>query len=437
MPETLPLAALRTTPRALRAELTARGWRRVAGFHTRNPIHRAHEHLTRVALETCDGLVIHPVAGDARRADVPADVRFASYQALLASQYPAARTILAAYPGATRFAGPREALLHVLVRKNFGIDRLIIGRDHSGIADFYAPLAAQEIFDRFGAGELGVEPLRLEPAFWCNRCEGTASTRTCAHDDADRLVPSGARVRDLLRTGRHVPRELVRPEVAAILRAHYLADVQEAVAPRVAAARTPAGSKGFIVWFTGLSGAGKSTLAAALRARLAPERDLEILDGDEVRTHLSKGLSFSREDRDTNVHRIGFVARTLARHGVGVVTAAISPYADTRREVRTLAEARGLPFVEVHVKAELGALVQRDVKGLYKKALAGEVAHFSGISDPYEPPEHPEVVVRTDQESVEESLAKIVAALLARGLITGAPLAPHVAAPRLAREAAS
>jgi adenylylsulfate kinase len=181
------------------------------------------------------------------------------------------------------------------------------------------------------------------------------------------------------------------------------------------------GEPGFIVWFTGMSGAGKSTLSQGLANRLAGERRLEVLDGDEVRTHLSRGLGFSREDRDVNVHRIAFVARLLASHGVGVVTAAISPYAETRAEVRALAEARGIAFVEVYANARLASLAERDVKGLYKKALAGELDHFTGVSDPYEPPPSPDVEVLTDVESVEASLDKIVAALRAKGLLAASP----------------
>jgi adenylylsulfate kinase len=188
----------------------------------------------------------------------------------------------------------------------------------------------------------------------------------------------------------------------------------------VSAGNTRAGA-GFIVWFTGLSGAGKSTLARALRDRLAPVRPVEILDGDEVRLHLSKGLGFSREDRDTNVRRIGFVARLLARNGTATVTAAISPYADVRREVRDLAERDGVAFVEVHADADIDALAARDVKGLYRKAIAGEIPHFTGVSDPYEPPSDPEVVVRSDRESIEESLSRIVTYLEARGLVSGLP----------------
>src|SRR5919201_3438732 len=174
--------------------------------------------------------------------------------------------------------------------------------------------------------------------------------------------------------------------------------------------------RGFILWLTGLSGAGKSTLSGALAPILARERKVEVLDGDEVRAYLSKGLGFSKEDRDTNIRRIGYVARLLARNGVAVVTAAISPYAATREEVRALAQADGVPFVEVFVSASLEKLAERDVKGLYKKALAGEIPHFTGVSDPYEAPAAPDVTVRSDVESVDESRARILDHLHARGL---------------------
>ena len=181
-------------------------------------------------------------------------------------------------------------------------------------------------------------------------------------------------------------------------------------------------SRGVIVWLTGLSGAGKSTLSAAIRDVLAPSHAVEVLDGDEIRAYLSKDLGYSREDRDTNIRRIGFVARLLARHGVVSIAAAISPYASTRNEVRALAQADGIAFVEVFVNAELDTLVARDRKGLYRRALAGEVRNFTGVSDPYEPPAAPEVTVFTDQESIHESTAKILKALAARGVAVTAQL---------------
>jgi adenylyl-sulfate kinase len=181
--------------------------------------------------------------------------------------------------------------------------------------------------------------------------------------------------------------------------------------------------RGAILWFTGLSGGGKSTLANAVGARLGAIRPVEILDGDEVRTHLSKGLGFTKEDRDINVHRIGFVARLLARHDVFVITAAISPYAATRNEIRALAVADGITFVEAFVDPALESLVARDVKGLYKRALAGEIDHFTGVSDPYEPPANPEIVIKTDAESVDASVDRILAVLVAQGIVPS--LAPQ------------
>ncbi len=178
---------------------------------------------------------------------------------------------------------------------------------------------------------------------------------------------------------------------------------------------------GFILWLTGMSGAGKSTLSHALREHLEPQLPVEILDGDEVRRYLSRGLGFSREDRVENVRRIGYVARLLARHRVAVIVAAISPYRDSRDEVRQLAAEAAIPFLEVYAKASLEALIHRDVKGLYKKALAGEIQHFTGISDPYEPPEAPEVVVRTDEESLEAGRERILEALRARDLLARPP----------------
>ncbi len=432
--EDLSFAKHRFTPATLREKIAALGWTRVAGFQTRNPIHRAHEHLTKLALEFADGLVIHPLVGETKQDDVPAKVRFQAYETLVDRYYPKDRTLLAAFPAAMRYAGPREALFHAIARKNYGITHLIVGRDHAGVGKFYGPYESQEIFNQFAPEEIGVEPLKFEPTFYCRICDTTASTRTCAHDASERLELSGTKVRELLRKGEPLPQKFSRPEVAEILRAHYLS-VEEPVngtaakpagpgAPHVgaptasAAAKAGSGQKpGFILWFTGLSGAGKSTIAQAVQKKLKDQR-IEILDGDEVRENLSKGLGFSKADRDTNIRRIGFVARLLARHGVIAVTAAISPYEDVRNEVRRQAEAEGIKFVEVYAKADLQALVDRDVKGLYRKAIAGEIAHFTGVSDPYEPPLNPDVVIRSDSESVETSVSRVLGYLVDNGLVT-------------------
>jgi sulfate adenylyltransferase len=423
----LPFAEYRFTPRQLRERIAGLGWKRVAGFQTRNPIHRAHEHLTKLALEVSDGLVIHPLVGETKQDDVPAAVRFKAYEALVAKYYPKDRTVLAAFPAAMRYAGPREAIFHAIARKNYGINQLIVGRDHAGVGKYYEPLAAQRIFDQFEPNDLGVTPLRLDPTFFCRACGTLASSKSCPHDASSRLELSGSKVREILRAGGRLPEEFTRPEVAEVLRAAYIAasgalPAADAAESSVAQASRPATDRGFILWFTGLSGSGKSTLAEALKPRLEKGRRVEILDGDEVRTHLSKGLGFSKEDRDTNIRRIGFVARLLARNGVVAIGAAISPYASTRDEVRAAAAKDGVQFIEVHAHATIDALAARDVKGLYKKALAGEIGNFTGVSDPYEAPANPDVQVRSDQESVDESLARILGVLAARGLVEPAAL---------------
>ena len=354
LPMDLPLGAPRLTPAQLRARISERGWRRVAGYGLRGPLHHGHEHLSALALEQADGLVLHAAVSETLRDQVPVAARFLAYETALERCAPRERPLLAALPVDGRFDGPRGAVLSALVGKNYGISHPIGGE--SSLLAAFAP------------GELGVEPLGV--------------------DTAD---------------GRGV--------VAA-----------------------PKG-QGYVVWFTGLSGAGKSTLSQALKALLGTERPVEILDGDEVRTHLSKGLGFSREDRDTNVRRIGYVARLLARNGAVAVTAAISPYQETRDEVRALAERDGVEFVEVFADASIEVLSGRDVKGLYKKALAGEIAHFTGVSDPYERPTKPDVVVHSDHESIDQSLSRIVAHLRARGLLDGrarrSPLHRPSAAPAL------
>lgn len=393
----------RVTPRAMREEIAKRGWTTVAGFQTRNPIHRAHEALTKVALEVCDGLVLHPLVGETKKDDVPAAARFESYEALVKGYYPPTRTVLAAFPAAMRYAGPREALFHVLVRKNYGVTHLIVGRDHAGVGSYYPPLAAQQLVKRFTFAELGVTPLAFDPTFFCRACGSVASQRTCPHPASEQLALSGTQLRELLHSGRPIPGEVTRPEIAEILRKH------------VSAPTTP--QNGVLLWFTGLSGAGKSTLARSVEVALKKHHRIEVLDGDEIRTTLSKGLGFSKEDRDTNIQRIGMVARLLARNGVIAIGAAISPYADARAAVKALAEKDGVAFVEIYVHASMDTLVARDTKGLYKKALAGELAHFTGVSDPYEAPQSPALSLDTATMDVNVCTQKLLEVLAQHGVV--------------------
>ena len=399
---------LRDTPRSLRAWFAANGWSRIVAFQTRNPMHRAHRELTqRAAQQVGARLLIQPSVGRTKPGDVDHYTRVRCIRALL-PQYPADSVKLSLLPLAMRMGGPREALWHAIIRKNYGASHFIVGRDHAGPGrgsngqPFYGPFEAQQLLERH-QDELGI---RIVPfpamVYAANRDAYLPSTEVTAEDDVRDI--SGTQLRGHLYEGSEIPAWYSFPDVVKILRERHPAH-----APR-----------GFALFFTGLSGAGKSTIAQAVIAQLLEHtsRPVTVLDGDEVRKHLSRGLGFSREDRAANVTRIGYVASEIVRHGGIAVCAPIAPYADARAESRALVEAHG-DFVEIHVATTLEVCEARDRKGLYAQARAGKITQFTGISDPYEAPEQPEL--RIDGNAAEPAvLARQVLALLRnKGLIGG------------------
>ena len=406
LPTPPDFAALRHTPAGVRRMLEERGRANVVAFQTRNPLHRAHEELTRRAYESIDGvLLLHPVVGMTKPGDVDHYTRVRTYKALAEHYYPADRIVLSLLPLAMRMAGPREALWHAIIRRNHGASHFIVGRDHASPGNdsqgrpFYGPYDAQELLSRH-AEEIGVTPVAFsEMVYLADEDRYEESSRVPVGAQVRKL--SGTQVRDeYLNRGTLLPAWFTRPEVAAILQETY----------------RPRSQQGFCVWFTGLSGAGKSTIAEVL-VRLLMERGRQstLLDGDVVRTHLSKGLGFSKEDRDTNILRIGFVASEVARHGGAAICAAVSPYRATRDAVRAMVGHDR--FLEIFVDTPLEVCEMRDVKGLYAQARAGTVAHFTGISDPYEEPLSAELIADTVRVTPEENARAIVELLAGRGLV--------------------
>jgi sulfate adenylyltransferase len=406
LPHHADFQELRLSPAQTRARLAAYGYENVVAFQTRNPLHRVHEELLKRATQWADGvLLLHPVVGLTKPGDVDHYTRVRTYKALVQSTEDAGRMLLSLLPLAMRMGGPREALWHALIRRNYGANYLIVGRDHAspGIDShgkpFYGPYDAQALVEQYSA-ELGVGVVPFEELVYLpdeDRYEEVSQVSSQARTASI----SGTQVRqEYLNKGRRLPAWFTRPEVAEILAEAY----------------PPRHQQGVCVWFTGLSGAGKSTTAEVLTVLLLERgRQATVLDGDVVRTHLSKGLGFSKEDRDTNIRRIGFVAAEIVRHGGLAICAAVSPYLATRQEVRDMVGQDH--FIEVFVDTPLEVCEQRDAKGMYAKARRGEITGFTGIDDPYEPPTHPEITLDTVAQAPEENAHHILAYLIQRGFV--------------------
>jgi sulfate adenylyltransferase len=372
--------ARRDTPNELRAYFRKMGWRKVVAFQTRNPLHRAHQELTfRAAREAEANLLIHPVVGMTKPGDVDHFTRVRCYEAVL-DQYPASTTHMSLLNLAMRMAGPREAVWHGLIRRNHGVTHFIVGRDHAGPGknsqgkDFYGPYDAQDLFKQHEA-EIGVTMVDFKHMVYVQE-KAQYFPANEVPEGCTVLDISGTELRRRLREGLDIPEWFSFPQVVTELR------------------RTspPRAKQGFTVFFTGLSGSGKSTIANALMVKLMEMggRPVTLLDGDVVRKHLSSELGFSKEHRDINIKRIGYVASEITKNGGIAICAPIAPYTATRRAVREMIEAYGA-FIEVHVATSVEECEKRDRKGLYKLAREGKIKEFTGISDPYEAPTTPEM----------------------------------------------
>ena len=409
VPRPHDFAELRLTPAQVRERLTAMGAERVVAFQTRNPLHRAHEELTKCAAARIDGtLLLHPSVGMTKPGDVDHFSRVRIYRMLVQRYYDQHRTLLSLLPLAMRMAGPREAIWHAIIRRNHGASHFIVGRDHAGPGNdsngqpFYLPYAAQELIGKH-ANELGITPLFFQEMVYLANEDRYVEVDK-APPNARTVSISGTQVReDYLSKGRLLPDWFTRPETARILAGVY----------------PPLHRQGFCVWFTGLSGAGKSTIADILTVLLLQYgRQATLLDGDVVRTHLSKGLGFRREDRDANILRIGFVASEIVRHHGIAICAAISPYRATRDQVRAMVGPER--FFEVFVDTPLQVCEQRDPKGMYARARRGEINTFTGIDDPYEAPVTPEVTLLTVGVTPEHNTQTIINLLAERGCLRSA-----------------
>ena len=397
----------RLTPEETRKRLIALGYKNVVAFQTRNPMHRVHMELTKRAREKINGaLLLTPAVGETKKDDLDVSLRMRIYKVLYEKYYEKNRTLLVFLPLAMRMAGPREALWHGIIRRNYGANYFIVGRDHAGPGKdsngkpFYGPYQAQERFEKYSE-EIGVTMIPFEEMVYVPELGQYVEKTEAEKNGYKYFVISGTQVREeYIKKQRLLPEWFTVPEVAQILLSAY----------------KPKHMQGFCVWLTGLPCSGKSTIAKVLKVMLeARGRKVTLLDGDVIRTHLSEGLGFSKEDRIKNILRVGFVAGEIVKHDGVVICALVSPYRMAREEVRSMMEEG--KFIEVYVNAPIEVCEARDEKGFYKKAKEGLIKGFTGVDDPYEPPERSEIELRTDKLSPEESAKIILEYLESQGFL--------------------
>lgn len=396
---------LRKTPEELKDHFKKNGYERVVGFQTRNPMHRAHFELTlRAAEKTGAHILLHPAVGVTKPGDVDYFTRVKCYQSLL-GHYENGAT-LSLLPLAMRMAGPREALWHAIIRKNYGCTDFIVGRDHSGPGkdesgiDFYPPYAAQELVKAY-AEEIGIGIVPSQEMVYVEEDDSYQPIDTI---DLGKTILSisGTQLRKLLKEGSSIPEWFTFKEVEEVLRKTY----------------PPRKEQGLTLFFTGLSAAGKSTLAKAVSSKLMEiqDRPITLLDGDIVRKYLSSELGFSKEHRSLNVKRVGFVSSQISKNRGIAICALIAPYEEDRQSNRNLIEESG-SYIEIFVATSLEDCEKRDPKGLYALARNGKLRSFTGIDDPYEVPQNPEIVIDTAQCSIEEGVEQILGFLRQEGFI--------------------
>ncbi|MDC0881725.1 bifunctional sulfate adenylyltransferase/adenylylsulfate kinase [Candidatus Marinimicrobia bacterium] len=387
---------LRLSPKILKKKFKDLGWDNIVAFQTRNPLHKAHVEMTLKALEDLDAnLLIHPVVGMTKSGDVDHFTRVRCYQHVL-EKYPANKAILSLIPLAMRMGGPREALWHALIRKNYGCTHLIVGRDHAGPGlnkegnPFYGPYDAQEMLQEFEE-EIGIKMVPFKFLVYLPD-ENIYKPIDEISNDTNYKTVSGTELRDYLDKGKDIPEWFTYKEVANELQK----------------SQPPISKRGFTIFFTGLSGSGKSTLANGLLIKLLENgnKPVTLLDGDIVRTHLSSELGFSKEHRSLNVKRIGYVASEITKNGGIAICAPIAPYEKDRFYNRNLISKLG-GYIEIHVSTSLEKCEERDVKGLYKLARKGIVKEFTGVSDPYEAPQNAELVIDSSDVDPEKLVEKI------------------------------